>query len=175
MLTFTLDIDFAHSSVLREIGNIRLILDSLAQKFEEELRKEDEDERLLLKESKKHVKGRKVINKNFGLLELPEDNDDEIPFVGETKKKTKKKKVTIKEEDKEDEDEDEIEEVNIRDIIKEEKEENITPHPVVRDTRFVPDGSVICECGVQYVSKNKCRHIKSKHHIEAMKFKNINC
>ena len=160
MLTFTLDIDFAHTSVLREIGNIRLILDSLAEKFEEELRKEEEDEKLILKESKKNkVKGKgKVINKNFGLLELPEDNDEEeeeIPFVGETKKKTSKKKVTIKEEDKEEDKEDKIEEVKIRDIIKEEKEEKKKEIP-----------KVDCVCGVSFVKRNIARHLRSKNHVE---------
>jgi hypothetical protein len=158
MLTFTLDIDFAHTSVLREIGNIRLILDSLAQKFEEELKKEEEDERLILKESKRYKKGKgKVINKNFGLLELPGDNEDEeeeIPFVGETKKKTKKK-VTIKEEDKEDK-EDKIEEVKIRDIIKEEKEEE--------KKKEIP--KVDCVCGVSFVKRNIARHLRSKNHVE---------
>lgn len=96
MLTFTLDIDYAHSSVLREISNIRLIIDSLEEKFKEELKLEEEEELL-----KKLRCGRTIIKKRqVGLLELPD----------------------IKEEEEED-DEEEVKEVKIADIIAEEKKE----------------------------------------------------
>ena len=94
MLTFTLDIDYAHSSVLREIGNIRLIIDSLEEKFKEELRLEEEEELRKLRG------GRTFKKRRVGLLELPD----------------------IKEE--EEEDEEEVKEVKIADIIAEEKKED---------------------------------------------------
>ena len=103
MLTFTLDIDYAHTSVLREISNIRLIIDSLEEKFKEELRLEEEEELL-----KKLRGGRKFKKRHVGLLELPDikEEDEEEDEVQETtiaetiaeekaeKEKTKEKKIT---------------------------------------------------------------------------------
>lgn len=176
-LTFSLDFDFSSGYIKKQLENINTLCNAVinAKMIQEKIEDEEDDDDntptvVEKKKSNKKKSKSKIINTKINLLQLP-DQDDEKEL-----------------------------EISIRDIINEEKEDDsneisvdgetmnnkkkekkktkevvVTTPPVVRDTRFVPVGSVICECGVQYVSKNKCRHIKSKHHIEAMKFKNINC
>lgn len=178
-LTFSLDFDFSSGYIKKQLENINTLCNAVinAKMIQEKIEDEEDDDDntptvVEKKKSNKKKSKSKIINTKINLLQLPDQDDEKEP------------------------------EISIRDIINEEKEDDsneisvdvdtepITlpkleipliqpipppPPPVVRDTRFVPVGSVICECGVQYVNKNKCRHIKSKHHIETMKFKNINC
>jgi len=104
-------------------------------------------------------------------MQEEEKEKEEEQKISKNKRRGKRLVSRILELNKNDEEDEEME-VESEPVV-------VAPPPpppvIVRDTRPIPVGSVICECGVQYVSKNKCRHIKSKHHIEAMKFKNINC
>jgi hypothetical protein len=149
MLRFEIDTEYSSEYIKLQVEKYKKMLDLVLElKIQEEEKEKEEEQKI----SKNKRRGKRLVSR---ILELNKNDEEDEEMDIESEPITPPKL-----------------EIPVIEPIPSPP----PPQPVVvRDTRPIPVGSVICECGVQYVSKNKCRHIKSKHHIETMKFKNINC